>query len=1189
MKKIHLPLLAIFLLAATFLTAQVTNNLQQPTSINTDGSVPDASAILDVQSTTQGMLVPRLTTAQRTAVATPATGLLVFDTDENGFYVFANGQWSAIGLPTGGEWKDFLQIDAAGNAVWRPIIDTALLPEIDPMLHGTLGFAADPTDVKVHGNYAYVFFHLTGDLQIIDVSNPASPVIVGTLDLIGSSIPSNIVVRDNYVYLTATGDGGLIIVDVSNPAAPSIAGNYILVGIPANLDVQGDFAYIADAFFDEIRIYDVSNPASPTPRGTRSIGPVASGIKVAGNFAFITDEVDNQLWVINVANPDNPLLSSQLLLNDAPSAIVIQGGHAYVAGNGNMKIVNITDPFNTFITGTVATGIQNSGVAVQNDFAYITGAIDDDLKTIDVSDLVSPQVVSTTPLGASPIAIDVLGNYAYVVDNSADDLKIVQITEPQIIGVDGAGNLTTVPLPLQATLADADADTKIQVEESPNEDIIRMDLGGSERFILRKNIPNSRTVFDLPNNDGNVLIGQSAGDSTTTGVHNIFIGPDAGRFNKTGNGNIYLGKGAGQIGQSPFSNIFIGYEAGMNSTSGDNTFIGSYAGKSSTTGGENTFLGSFTGTNNTTGSQNTFLGRYAGQLHETGGNNTFVGRGAGSGNISGAGNVFLGRNAGSQETGSNKLYIANSNTATPLIYGEFDNNLVGINGKLGVGTQAPDAMLEVENGAVLFEGTTGATPVSGVGTRLMWIPAKAAFRAGKATGSEWDNANIGTESAVIGGTGNRASGISSFVGGGGNNVASVNWTFIGGGTGNAASGLTSFVGGGSFNTASNTGSFIGGGVYNIASGFDAFIGGGQYGTASGTFAFVGGDSNIASGYSSAAVGGGGNIASGVSAAVFGGSSNDAVGIVSFVGGGAKNVASGNYSFIGGGDSLFAKSYAETVFGSYNTDYTPASAFSFNATDRLFVIGNGTSDAARSDAVTVLKNGNVGIGAASPLGKLSLTNNNVNTVDLLFRTDDGNPNNTNWSTARIQAGWETGEDAWSDAFLKFENPTASNTYQTTMTLKGGKVGIGNPDPTHPLHMGSGAHCTAAGIWTNASDRRLKTDIAPIGYGLSEVLALHPVSYRMRSGGEEQIGFIAQEVRDILPELVSGTEGDVEKGETLGMSYGNLTAVLVKAVQEQQAEIEQLKSQLFEMDELKQRMARLEAALLDNAQSGAATED
>lgn len=50
----------------------------------------------------------------------------------------------------------------------------------------------------------------------------------------------------------------------------------------------------------------------------------------------------------------------------------------------------------------------------------------------------------------------------------------------------------------------------------------------------------------------------------------------------------------------------------------------------------------------------------------------------------GSGNVFLGHNAGYNEMGSNKLYIENSDISTPLIYGEFDNNLLQINGTLKI-------------------------------------------------------------------------------------------------------------------------------------------------------------------------------------------------------------------------------------------------------------------------------------------------------------------------------------------------------------------------------------------------------------------------------------------------------------------------------------------------------------------------
>ena len=68
----------IFLITSFFNYAQV--------GINT--SSPDPSSVLDIVSTTSGMLTPRMTTVQRNAIASPAEGLLVFDTDEDAFYYY---------------------------------------------------------------------------------------------------------------------------------------------------------------------------------------------------------------------------------------------------------------------------------------------------------------------------------------------------------------------------------------------------------------------------------------------------------------------------------------------------------------------------------------------------------------------------------------------------------------------------------------------------------------------------------------------------------------------------------------------------------------------------------------------------------------------------------------------------------------------------------------------------------------------------------------------------------------------------------------------------------------------------------------------------------------------------------------------------------------------------------------------
>jgi len=88
----------------------------------------------------------------------------------------------------------------------------------------------------------------------------------------------------------------------------------------------------------------------------------------------------------------------------------------------------------------------------------------------------------------------------------------------------------------------------------------------------------------------------------------------------------------------------------------------------------------------------------------------------------------------------------------------------------------------------------------------------------------------------------------------------------------------------------------------------------------------------------------------------------------------------------------------------------------------------------------------------------------------------------------------------------------------------------------------------------SDRRLKNDITNTKYGLQTILELVPVDYQLKSNDHSQIGFVAQDLKPIVPEAVTGIEGDLTKGETLGVNYTMLIPVLTKAIQEQQALIE-----------------------------------
>lgn len=155
-------------------------------------------------------------------------------------------------------------------------------------------------------------------------------------------------------------------------------------------------------------------------------------------------------------------------------------------------------------------------------------------------------------------------------------------------------------------------------------------------------------------------------------------------------------------------------------------------------------------------------------------------------------------------------------------------------GNVGIGfpVYIPSSLLQVKNGSVLFEGNIGITPVSGAGTRLMWIPTKNAFRAGSVSNSQWDEANIGMNSFATGfnttasaarsfacGLNTIASGLMSFATGSGT-VASQNYSFASG-NGTTASGAAAAVFGGySIASGSYTATF---GYFNVAQSSNSFV------------------------------------------------------------------------------------------------------------------------------------------------------------------------------------------------------------------------------------------------------------------------------------------------------------------------------------------------------------------------------
>ncbi len=178
----------------------------------------------------------------------------------------------------------------------------------------------------------------------------------------------------------------------------------------------------------------------------------------------------------------------------------------------------------------------------------------------------------------------------------------------------------------------------------------------------------------------NSFFGQSSGEDNTTGISNSFFGESSGSSNTTGRENSFFGRNSGRANTTANFNSFFGDGSGVENTTGSlNSFFGESSGLDNTSGRQNSFFGQGSGSVNTTGNFNSFFGQNSGRANITGNQNSFFGQNSGSFN-EGSGNVFIGYSAGSNETtGSNLLYIENSSSSTPLIWGDFSTNRLGIN------------------------------------------------------------------------------------------------------------------------------------------------------------------------------------------------------------------------------------------------------------------------------------------------------------------------------------------------------------------------------------------------------------------------------------------------------------------------------------------------------------------------------
>jgi hypothetical protein len=474
----------------------------------------------------------------------------------------------------------------------------------------------------------------------------------------------------------------------------------------------------------------------------------------------------------------------------------------------------------------------------------------------------------------------------------------------------------------------------------------------------------------------------------------------------------------------------------------------------------------------------------------------------------------------------------------------------------------------------------------------------------------WSNNASNEYTTVAGGFGNAASGLRATVAGGFANRALGNFSSAGGGVDNEASGEYAAIGGGYGNRASASFATIAGGgrsnpgdvssANRVTDDYGAIGGGGnnQAGDNSGTSAdafyatVAGGKDNVA-GNRYASVGGGVNNRAGESAHVGGGQNNVASGSAAFVGGGIGNVASGTYSTIAGGSSNVADGIQRATVGGGGLNFasgsyatvpggganTASGDYSFAAGQRAKANHHGAfvwADATQTDFASTNQNqfllragGGVGINTNAPQATLDVVGAGL----ALARFDS--PNNTSLivegTSLNAQGALVTGIQAdisATDPILQIGFPVAEGANRhinfrlagaSRMTIRGnGNIGIGVTNPANILTVAqNSATDPIADAWTTYSSRRWKTNIRTIDGALEKVMRLRGVYYDRKETGEHDLGLIAEEVGEVIPEVV---RYEANGEDAAGVDYARLVALLIEAVKEQQKKIAALEAAL-----------------------------
>lgn len=263
---------------------------------------------------------------------------------------------------------------------------------------------------------------------------------------------------------------------------------------------------------------------------------------------------------------------------------------------------------------------------------------------------------------------------------------------------------------------------------------------------------------------------------------------------------------------------------------------------------------------------------------------------------------------------------------------------------------------------------------------------------------------------------------------------------------------------------------------------------------------------------------------------------------------------------GAGNTTVGFSAGENnITGNYNTylGYAASSSALSNSLTNATAIGANAA-VSRSSSLVLGGTGdsavNVGIGTTAPVAPMTIAADSTGTRGVPIQLEIQGVTNPN---QQLLIGYATSPGTSGYGTIQSTNDGVVNTPLLLNPLGGG-VTVGTSAPvSNSLTVGQGQGAAVADGWATYSSRRWKTNIRTLPDALGKVERLRGVSYDLKTTGKHEIGVIAEEVGAVVPEVVRWEKNGKD---AQSVDYSRLTALLIEAVKQQQAQLERATAQI-----------------------------